>query len=206
MDRFRRSLPRSSRRCSSSNRPHLAERRRSRPRPRRPPCCRLGPLQRRPVARRVERNRKAWRPRTSRQSRRRPARRRYPYRPPPRRSRRRRARRPSRSASCTPGKTERARTRTASRYWSTYADLRTITSCCTTASADGTAGREALCKYVLRPPLVQERLHRLEPPRRARRACRATIRPSSRTRSSATATAEAVGSWLARRCGRMPPV
>ena len=32
----------------------------------------------------------------------------------------------------------------------------------TTAAADDAAGREALCKYVLRPPLAQERLHLLD--------------------------------------------
>jgi hypothetical protein len=32
----------------------------------------------------------------------------------------------------------------------------------TTAAADDAAGREALCKYILRPPLAQERLHLLD--------------------------------------------
>lgn len=32
----------------------------------------------------------------------------------------------------------------------------------TTASADDAAGREALCKYILRPPLAQERLRLLD--------------------------------------------
>jgi hypothetical protein len=32
----------------------------------------------------------------------------------------------------------------------------------TTAGADDAAGREALCKYILRPPLAQERLHLLD--------------------------------------------
>ena len=32
----------------------------------------------------------------------------------------------------------------------------------TTASADDAPGREALCKYILRPPLAQERLHLLD--------------------------------------------